>query len=66
VVDGDVPDPSTPHLTVAPPPGPEASTDTDEAIDLDDLTDAPEAATTGLDRIAAVFPGAELVGDDDA
>jgi DNA polymerase-3 subunit gamma/tau len=68
VVDGDVPDPSSPpHLTVAPPPaadgGGSSAHDEGAGIDLDDLTDAPEAATSGLDRITAAFPGAEIVTD---
>jgi len=70
VVDGDTPDPSSPpHLSVAPPPSGDPSPSgghDDEAIDLTELTDAPEAATSGLDRITAIFPGAELVTDDDA
>jgi hypothetical protein len=65
VVDGDGPDPSAPHLSVAPPPPGDAPGD-ESSIDPGELTDAPEAATSGLDRIAAIFPGAEIVTDDDA
>jgi hypothetical protein len=68
VVGGEMPDPSSPpHLTVAPPPSAgtgAAAHDESAGIDLSDLTDAPEAATSGLDRITAVFPGAEIVTDD--
>ena len=67
VVDEGVPDPGAPHLSVAPPPASDArEVREDEGIDPDELTDAPDGATSGLDRIAAVFPGAELVTDDDA
>jgi hypothetical protein len=48
---------------VAPPPRDDAPSE-EAAIDLAELTDAPEAATSGLDRITAVFPGAEIVTDD--
>jgi hypothetical protein len=60
VVGGEMPDPSTPHLSVAPPPAADAPAE-ENTIDPAELTDAPEAATSGLDRIAAVFPGAEIV-----
>jgi hypothetical protein len=64
VVGGDVPDPGAPHLSVAPPPGTDAPSE-ESTIDPEELTDAPEAATSGLDRIAAVFPGAEIVTNDE-
>ena len=38
----------------------------ENTIDPGELTDAPEAATSGLDRITAAFPGAELVTDESA
>jgi DNA polymerase-3 subunit gamma/tau len=39
-----------------------AADTTDEVIDLDELVDAPDAAT-GVDRLLEVFPGAELHED---
>ena len=36
----------------------------DESIDLDDLRNARGANSAGADRIAAVFPGAELVDEN--
>ena len=46
-------------LVSAPPPQEE------HEIDLDDLVDAPkEASVTGLDRITAAFPGAELINEE--
>jgi DNA polymerase-3 subunit gamma/tau len=67
VVDGDVPEPGAPARPAAPGAGRAASapTEPDEPIDLDDLTDAHDVTSSGVDRIAAVFPGAELVSDDD-
>jgi hypothetical protein len=62
VVGSDVPDPSTSHLSVAPPPPANAPAE-ESTIDPAELTDAPEAATSGLDRITAAFPGAEIVTD---
>ena len=37
-------------------------------IDLHELEDANDVATTGIDRLTAAFPGAELIeeGGDDA
>ena len=55
VVDGDAVDPSTP--TAAGP----IEVDQPSDIDLTDLTDADDIAETGVDRVAAMFPGAELV-----
>ena len=67
VVDGDVPDPGASASTAAglAPSGTAARSEPDESIDLDELTDAHDVTSSGLDRIAAVFPGAELVADDD-
>ncbi len=64
VVGGDVPDPGAPHLSVAPPPAADAPSE-ESTIDPGELIDAPEAATSGLDRITAAFPGAEIVTDDE-
>ena len=55
VVDGDAVDPSTPAK-----PDP-IEVDQPSDIDLTDLTDADDIAETGVDRVAAMFPGAELV-----
>ena len=49
--------PTTPARPLAPAP-----VEPDDAIDLDDLVDAPPgAAPSALDRLAEAFPGAELV-----
>ena len=64
VVDGSAPDPSAPRSVAA---ARRAATDenpVDESIDLDDLRNAKGATSTGADRIAAVFPGAELVDEN--
>jgi hypothetical protein len=45
------------------PTSPPASSPDDEAIDLTDLVDATDVAETGVDRVTAVFPGAELIDD---
>jgi hypothetical protein len=45
-----------------PPAAPTVHEDPDD-IDVADLADADDVADTGLDRIAAVFPGAELVDE---
>lgn len=46
-------------------PSPPAEHESDDDIDLDELTDAPpETARTPLDRLAEAFPGAELIDDD--
>jgi DNA polymerase-3 subunit gamma/tau len=68
VVDGDVPEPGAPARPAAAGAVRSASapTEPDEPIDLDDLTDAHDVTSSGVDRIAAVFPGAELVSDDDS
>ena len=48
-----------PDAAAARPPAP---AEPDEAIDLDDLVDAPPgSAPSALDRLAEAFPGAELV-----
>lgn len=64
VVDGSAPDPSAPRSVAA---ARRAATDenpVDESIDLDDLRNARGANSAGADRIAAVFPGAELVDEN--
>jgi hypothetical protein len=67
VVDGDVPDPGDASPSGSRTPRPSAPEPThDESIDLTELTDAHDVTSSGVDRIAAVFPGAELVSDDDS
>jgi DNA polymerase III subunit gamma/tau len=53
--------------TVASPPLTAASIDepVEEIIDIHELEDAPPDKRTDVDRIAAAFPGAELVQEDD-
>jgi DNA polymerase-3 subunit gamma/tau len=53
--------------TFTPPPLPAATVDepVEEVIDVRDLEDAPPDKRTDVDRIAAAFPGAELVKEDD-
>jgi len=63
VVDGSAPDPSAPRV-VATSRRAAAENPVDESIDLDDLTNARGTATAGVDRIAAVFPGASLVDEE--
>jgi DNA polymerase-3 subunit gamma/tau len=53
-VDGDAEDPSAPRRAPT-------AVDDPSDVDLTDLTDATDAVETGIDRVAAVFPGAELV-----
>ena len=66
VVGGDGPDPGAPHLVGRTPLPPRRRAGAEEStIDPAELTDAPEAATSGLDRITAAFPGAEIVTDDE-
>jgi hypothetical protein len=52
---------------VAPSPVPAATVDepVEEIIDIHELEDAPPDKRTDVDRIAAAFPGAELVQEDD-
>ncbi len=64
VVDGSAPDPSAPRSVAA---ARRAATDenpVDESIDLDDLRNAKGATSAGADRIAAIFPGAELIDEN--
>jgi DNA polymerase-3 subunit gamma/tau len=63
VVDGSAPDPSAPRAVAASRRATADENPVDETIDLDDLTDAKGTSTAGVDRIAAVFPGAELVDE---
>ena len=61
IVDASAPDPSAPRaVTRRPAPGDDP---VDPAVDLDDLVDAHGVEDTGVGRIAATFPGAELVED---
>jgi hypothetical protein len=64
VVDGSAPDPSAPRVVAASRRAAADKNPVDESIDLDDLTNARGTATAGVDRIAAVFPGASLVDDE--
>jgi DNA polymerase-3 subunit gamma/tau len=63
VVDGSAPDPSASRAVAASRRAAADDNPVDETIDLDDLTDAKGSSTAGVDRIAAVFPGAELVDE---
>ena len=63
VVDGSAPDPSAPRAVAASRRAADENP-VDESIDLDDLTNARGTATAGVDRIAAVFPGASLVDEE--
>ncbi len=54
-VDDDAVDPSAPST-----PEP-IEVDQPSDVDLAELTDADDIAETGVDRVAAMFPGAELV-----
>jgi DNA polymerase-3 subunit gamma/tau len=63
VVDGSAPDPSAPRAVAASRRAADENS-VDESIDLDDLTNARGTATAGVDRIAAVFPGASLVDEE--
>ena len=66
VVDGSGPDPSAPHLSVAPDPiRGDGGDGAEESIDPSELTDASDAATSGVDRVTTMFPGAELVPDNE-
>lgn len=64
VVDGSAPDPSAPRAVAASRRAAADENPIDESIDLDDLTNARGTATAGVDRIAAVFPGASLVDEE--
>ena len=64
VVDGSAPDPSAPRAAAASRRAAADENPVDESIDLDDLTNARGTATAGVDRIAAVFPGASLVDEE--
>jgi DNA polymerase III subunit gamma/tau len=61
VVDGDAA--TAPRPEVAVPGSAPAADPLDEAVDLDELTDAPDAATGGLAQLQDAFPGAELLED---
>jgi hypothetical protein len=54
VVDGE----SAPAAKPAPPPVVE------EPVDMSELTDAPSAPSSSIDRITEAFPGAELLTDE--
>lgn len=62
IVDGSAPDPSAPRGVAARRAVPDTDP-MDDAVDLDDTTDAHGVANAGIDRIAAAFPGAELVDE---
>ncbi len=64
VVDGSAPDPSAPRSVAAARRAAANENPVDESIDLDDLRNARGASSAGADRIAAVFPGAELVDEN--
>ena len=64
VVDGSAPDPSAPRAVAASRRAAADENPVDQSIDLDDLTNARGTATAGVDRIAAVFPGASLVDEE--
>jgi DNA polymerase-3 subunit gamma/tau len=55
VVDGDAEEP-TDHGAPRP-----QTAEADEDVDVHDLTDAEDVAETGVERVAAVFPGAQRV-----
>ena len=59
VVDGESPTPKVRGAASAPPPS------ADDEVDLHELTDADVGTTDTVERIAQVFPGAELVDDPD-
>lgn len=61
VVDGSAPDPSAPRTATRRPDPTEDPID--HSVDLDGLVDAHGVDDTSVDRIAATFPGAELVED---
>jgi hypothetical protein len=53
--------------TIATPPMPASAIDeaVEEIVDVHDLDDAPPGPHGDVDRIAAAFPGAELVQEED-
>jgi hypothetical protein len=55
VVDGDA---EAPAEHGAPRP---QTAEADEDVDVHDLTDAEDVAETGVERVAAVFPGAQVI-----
>ena len=57
VVDGEAPTPKVRGAASAPAPV------ADDEVDLHELTDADVGTTDTVERIAQVFPGAELVDD---
>ena len=59
VVDGDAAAAPRPAAGAPEPAG--GSPDADDEVDLDELTDAPDAATGGLAQLQDAFPGAELL-----
>jgi hypothetical protein len=48
-------------LVVDPGGPPKENDQPDEPVDLDALTDAPDDPRTGIDHLAAAFPGSEVV-----
>ncbi len=52
---------SAPTPTPAPTPEPEAPED----IDMNELTDAPDVASSGIDRLTQAFPGAQVIEPND-
>jgi len=64
VVDGSAPDPSAPRSVAAARRAATEENPVDESIDLDDLRNARGGSSAGADRIAAVFPGAELIDEN--
>jgi DNA polymerase-3 subunit gamma/tau len=60
VIDEQAEPPPSPGVVRAPDP---SSPTDDEAIDLTDLVDATDLAETSVDRVTAVFPGAELIDE---
>jgi len=61
VVDGSAPDPSAPRTVARRPVAVDDAMDA--GVDLDDLVDAHGVDNSGVGRVAAAFPGAELVED---
>lgn len=65
IVDGDAPPPPGNRSTAPAPATPAAPANSEAEIaevgDLDELTDAPDIAASGVDRITQAFPGATIV-----